>query len=164
MDVLNDFEEMVVDEHNSKLLVPVRHVEILYNVRYFINDSGVGYCSLLTEKVKGKGLKGKIEVIAAKAYIGRYILVFLSELTDGRRLVTVPALFEKEPTFDNEVELSDLIINTYYHDNLKKTPLEVLEEHMKALEGRSVSNDRELLRKDTLLLPKKGLEILNHIR
>jgi len=164
MDILEGFEEIVVDTQHSEIKIPIMHVELFLNVRYFLNSSGVGYCGLLIQEVKGKGLMGMIEAAAAKAYVGRTILVFLSELDNGKKLITIPALFEKEASFDEKVDLSNLIINTYYHDNFKKTPQEVYKEHMDALIGKNIPNDKIHLCQSILELPMKGLEILKSYR
>ena len=160
MDKLIGFEELSVEKGHTEIKLPVMHVELSLSVRYFINDSGVGYCSLLINGILGKGLKGKLEAAAARSYIGRNIFVFLSELEDGKKLITVPALFEKEPAYDSKLDLSDLDINAYYHADFKRTPEEVYEEHMGALTGKKISSSRESLRKSILELPGKGLEIL----
>lgn len=164
MDILDGFEELAVDKEHSELKVPVMHVELLLDVRYYHNNGGVGYCGLLISEVNGKGLTGKIAAAAARCYIGRTIFVFLSELDDGKKLITVPALFEKEPSFDGSVDLSNIIIKTYYHNEFKKTPLEVYKEHMDALIGKKVCNDKDCLCRDILELPKKGIEILKAYR
>jgi hypothetical protein len=159
MDILDGFEELTANGQRSEIKVPLMHVELSFKVRYFMNI-GVGYCGLLISGVKGIGLKGKIEAVAAKAYIGRTVYVFLSELNDGKKLITVPALFEKEPIFDEKLDLSDLVINTYFHADFKKTPQEVHKEHMCALIGKEISNDKDSLRRSILELPAKGIEIL----
>jgi hypothetical protein len=160
MDILDSFEELTAEGQHSEFKVPLMHVELYFNVRYFMNRAGVGYCGLLISGVKGKGLKGKVEAVAAKSYIGRIIYVFLSELKDGKKLITVPALFEKEPTFDEKFDIDDLIINTYFHADFKKTLQEVHKEHMCALLGKEISDDKDRLRRDILELPAKGIEIL----
>lgn len=160
MDILDGFEELAADGQRSEIKVPLMHVELSFKVRYFMNKAGAGYCGLLVSGVKGKGLKGKIEAVAAKSYIGRTVYVFLSELNDGKKFITVPALFEKEPTFDEKLDLDDLIINTYFHADFKKSPQEVYKEHMCALIGKDISNDRDSLRRGILGLPAKGIEIL----
>jgi hypothetical protein len=159
MDILDGFEELTANGQRSEIKVPLMHVELSFKVRYFMNIR-VGYCGLLISGVKGIGLKGKIEAVAAKAYIGRTVYVFLSELNDGKKLITVPALFEKEPIFDEKLDLSDLVINTYFHADFKKSPQEVYKEHMCALIGKEISNDIDRLRRDILELPAKGIEIL----
>ena len=164
MDVLNGFEELTVDEQHSELKLPMMHVELSFNVRYFISKCGVGYCSLLISGVRGKGLKGKIEAAAAKTYIGRTIFVFLSELDNGKRLITVPALFEKEPSFTKDMDLSGYIINTYYHEDFKKTTEEVYKEHLDVLKDNKVSNDHARLCRSILELPEKGIEILKNYK
>ena len=164
MDTLDSFEELIAEGQRFEIKVPLMHVELSFKVRYFLNMAGVGYCGLLISGVKGKGLKGKIEAVAVKSYIGRTVYVFLSELKDGKKLITVPALFEKEPTFDEKFDLGDLIINTYFHADFKKTPQEVHKEHMCALIGKELSDDRDLLRRDILELPAKGIEILRSYR
>ncbi len=161
--MINGFEEIAVDKQHSEIKIPLMHVELSLGVRYFIGE-GVGYCGLLIKDVKGNGLRGMIEAAAAKAYIGRTIFVFLSELADGKKLITVPALFEKEPTFDGSVDLSELIINTYYHADFKRTAEEVYKEHTNALMGKNVCNDRDCLCSSILELPAKGLEILRSFR
>jgi hypothetical protein len=160
MDILDGFEELTAEGQRSEVKVPLMHVELSFKVRYFLNRAGIGYCGLLISGVKGMGLKGKIEAVTAKSYIGRTVYVFLSELKDGKKLITVPALFEKEPTFDEKFDPDDLIINTYFHADFKKTPQEVHKEHMCALIGKEISNDKDLLRRDILELPAKGIEIL----
>ena len=140
------------------------HVELSIRARYFLNRNGVGYCGLLINGVNGKGFRGCIEAAAAKAYVGRTIFVFLSELDDGKKLITVPALFEKEPVFDETVDLSELVIKTYYHNDFKKTSEEVYKEHMDALAGKKICNDKDCLCRDILELPKKGIEILKAYR
>ncbi len=164
MDTINDFEELTVDKQHSEIRTPLMHVELSLTVRYFLNNSGVGYCSLLINGVNGAGLKGKIEAALVKDYIGRTIFVFLSELDDGKKLITVPALFEKVPSFNGNVDLSDLIINTYYHDNFKKPVQEVYKEHMDALIDKKISSNKECLRLGILELPAKGIEILKSYR
>ncbi len=161
--ILNDFEELAVDKQHSEIKLPVMHVELSLSVRYFLGK-GAGYCGLLIKDVKGNGLRGMIEAAAAKAYVGRTIFVFLSELDDGKKLITVPALFEKEPSFDEKVDLSELVINTYYHDEFKKTVREVYKEHMNALTGKKICNDRDCLCSSILELPEKGIEILRSYR
>ncbi|NJD77436.1 MAG: hypothetical protein FIB08_10145 [Candidatus Methanoperedens sp.] len=164
MNKLNGFKELSADEHRSEFKIPVMRVELSLKVRYFLNDSGTGYCGLLIKEVKGNGLRGRVQAAVAKDYIGRTILIFLTELDDGKKLITVPALFEKEPCFDKSVDLSDLIIKTYYHDDLRKTPQEVHKEHMNALVGRKISADKEHLIRSILDLPGRGLEILRSFR
>lgn len=164
MDRLDGFEELAVDKKRSEIKIPVMDVELSLNARYFLNGSGVGYCGLLINGANGKGLAGCIKAAAARVYIGRKILVFLSELDDGKKLITVPALFEKEPSFDGNVDLSNIILNTYYHDDFKKTPKEVYKEHMNALVGKKIKNDNEKLKGGILELPAKGLEILKSYR
>ncbi len=164
MDVLADFEEIAVDKERTEIKIPVMHVELSLNVRYFLNKSGVGYCGLLINRVNGNGLKGKIEAAVARAYVGRTVFVFMSELEDGNKLITVPALFEKQPTFDSKIDLSGFIIKTYYHGDFKKTPQEVYKEHMDALIGKKVRNDKDCLCRNILELPAKGIEILRSYR
>ena len=164
MDILDGFLELEVDKQHSEIRLPIMHVELSMKVRYFTNDSGVGYCGLLIEEVRGKGLTGMIEAAAAKSYIGRTILVFLSELENGRKLITVPSLFEKQPTFNGKIDLSDLDIKTYFHDDFKKTPHEVYKEHKDALIGKKVSNDNDGLKNSILELPEKGIGILKSYR
>jgi hypothetical protein len=160
MDKLDGFEELEVDRRHSEIKMPIMHVELSLLVRYFMNDSGVGYCSLLIASVRGKGLRGKVESTAAKTYVGRTILIFLSELNNGKKLITVPALFEKEPELDGKADLSDLDINTYYHNDFKRTLQEVYREHMDALRGNKVIIDRLHLSKSIIELPDKGIRIL----
>ncbi|MCX9011660.1 MAG: hypothetical protein OIN66_11135 [Candidatus Methanoperedens sp.] len=164
MDILDGFEEITADMQRSEIKVPLMHVELSFSVRYFLSRTGVGYCGLLISGVKGKGLRGKVEAVAAKSFIGRTVFVFLSELDDGKKLVTVPALFEKDPTFDEKFDLDDFIINTYFHADFKKTVQEVYQEHMCALVGKKVSGDRERLYSGILELPAKGIEILRSYR
>lgn len=160
MDNLDGFLELNADNQHSEIKVPVMHVELSIRARYFLNENGVGYCGLLIDSVNGKGLRGCIEAAAAKVYVGRTIFVFLSELDGGKKLITVPALFEKEPTFNGNVDLSGLVIKTYYPDGFKKTSQEVYKEHMDALIGKKICNDKDCLCRDILELPKKGIEIL----
>ena len=160
MEILDGFLELEVDKQHSDIRLPIMHVELTLKVRYFTNGSGVGYCSLLIDGVRGKGLTGMIEAAAAKSYVGRTILVFLSELNNGKKLITVPALFEKQPTFDGKLDLSALDIKTYFHNEFKKTPQEVYKEHLDALIGKKVSNDNDGLKNSILELPEKGIEIL----
>ncbi len=164
METLNGFEEIAVDKQRSEIKIPVMHIELSFNIRYFRNESGVGYCGLLINGIKGNGLRGKVEAAAAKAYLGRTIFIFLSETDDGKKLITVPSLFEKEPSFDRKIDLSDFIINTYFQDDFKKTPQEVYKEHMNALTGRNIRTDSDNLRSSILELPIKGLEILRSYR
>ncbi len=164
MEILDGFEELVVDKPRTEIKIPVMHVELSLNIRYFYNRSGVGYCSLLINEVNGNGLRGKIESAAARAYVGRIIYVFLSELDDGKKLITVPALFEKQPTFNGSVDLSNLVIKTYYHDDFKRTPQDVYKEHLDALTGKKISNDCGRLCSSIIELPEKGLEILKAYR
>ncbi|MDP2753253.1 MAG: hypothetical protein Q8P40_02550 [Nitrospirota bacterium] len=161
--ILNGFEELAVDKQRSEIKIPLMHVELSLSVRYFLGK-GVGYCGLLINGVKGKGLRGCIEAAAAKAFIGRTIFVFLSELDDGNKLITVPALFEKKPSFDGKIDLSELIINTYYHDDFKKPAQDVYREHMGALAGKKICSDRDCLSTGILGLPEKGIEILKSYR
>jgi hypothetical protein len=164
MDILDGFEELAVDKEHSWLLVPIMHVELSLNARYFLRDAEMGYCGLLIDSVKGSGLTGRLAAAAAKSYIGRTIYVFISEVDGGKKLITVPALFEKEPTFDEKLDLSDLIIKTYYHNDFKRTVQEVYEEHLNALAGREISNDEDRIRANLLELPRKGIEILKSYR
>jgi len=164
MNILTGFQELAVDKEHSQIKIPIRNVELTLGISYFINDSGTGFCALLIKRVTGKGIRGKIEAAAAGVYIGRNIFTFLSELETGKKLITVPALFEKEPSFNRKLDLSDLVINTYYHDNFTKTAQDAYEEHRKALIGKKISNDREKLISSVLELPKKGLEILKAYR
>jgi len=160
MDILNGFEELAVDKEHSQLTVPIMHVELSLNARYFMMGGETGYCGLLIEGVKGSGLRGRLAAAAAKSYIGRMIYVFISEFDGEKKLITVPALFEKEPIFDEKLDLSDLIIKTYYHNDFKRTAQEVYEEHLNALAGRKISDDEDRIRSSLLELPKKGIEIL----
>jgi len=164
MDILNGFEELLVDKEHSRLIVPIMHVELSLDVRYFMKRGEMGYCELLIEGVKGSGLTGRLAAAAAKSYIGRTIYVFISEVDGGKKLITVPALFEKEPTFDEKLDLSDLIIKTYYHNDFKRTAREVYEEHLNALKGREILIDENRIRSSLLELPKKGIEILKSYR
>ncbi|MFA4956544.1 MAG: hypothetical protein WC556_06175 [Candidatus Methanoperedens sp.] len=164
MDLLNGFEELAVDKEYSQLTVPIMHVELSLNVRYFLKRGEMGYCGLLIYGVKGSGFTGRLAAAAAKSYIGRTIYVFISQVDSGKKLITVPALFEKEPTFDEKLDLSDIIIRTYYHNDFKITAKEVYEEHLKALAGRVISIDEDRIRSDLLELPKKGIEILKSYR
>jgi hypothetical protein len=160
MDSLEGFLELNADNQHSEIKVPVMQVELSVRVRYFLNGEGVGYCGLLINEVNGKGFRGSIEAAAAKAFVGRTIFVFLSELDDGKKLITVPALFEKEPTFNGNIDLSGLVIKTYYPDGFKKTSQDVYKEHLNALIGKKICNDKDCLSNDLLELPKKGIEIL----
>ena len=164
MDILDGFEEIPADRQRSEIKVPLMHVELSFKVRYFLSKAGVGYCGLLISGAKGKGLRGKVEAVAAKSFIGRTVFVFLSELDDGKKLVTVPSLFEQEPTLDEKFNRDNFIINTYFHNDFKKTPQEVYQEHMCALAGKKVSGDRERLYSGILELPAKGIEILRSYR
>lgn len=164
MDMLDGFEEFPVDKEHSEIKVPIMHVELSLNVRYFIKGGEIGYCGLLINGVKGSGLTGKLAAAAAKGYVGRTIFVFLSQIDGGKKLITVPALFEKEPAFDGKLDISDLIIKTYYHDDFKKTVQEVYKEHLNALIGKKISNDKDQLKINILELPKKGIEILKSYR
>jgi hypothetical protein len=164
MDILDGFLELKADNQHSEIKVPVMQVELSLMVRYFLSGNGVGYCGLLINGVNGKGFRGCIEAAAAQAYVGRTIFVFLSELDDGKKLITVPALFEKEPAFNSNLDLSGLVIKTYYHNDFKKTVQEVYKEHMDALIGKKICYDNENLSRDILELPKKGIEILKAYR
>jgi len=164
MDLLNGFEELEVDKEHSRLNFPIMHVELSLYARYFMTGGKTGYCGLLIEGVKGSGLRGRLAAAAAKSYIGRTIYVFLSEVEGGKKLITVPALFEKEPTFDEKLDLSDLIIKTYYHNDFKRTAQEVYEEHLNALAGKEISIHDDRIRSNLLELPKKGIEILKSYR
>jgi len=164
MDILDGFLELEVDKQHSEIRLPIMHVELSLKVRYFVNNSGVGYCGLLIEDVRGKGLTGMIEAAAAKSYIGRTILVFLSELENGKKLITVPSLFEKQPTFNGKMDLSNFDIKTYFHNDFKRTPHEVYKEHMDALIGKKVSNDKDFFKNSILELPEKGIGILRSYR
>jgi hypothetical protein len=160
MEVLQGFEEIEVEKQQSRINVPVMHLELSLNVRYFINNGDVGYCDLLIADVKGKGFKGMMEASVASKFKGRSVLVFLSLLEDGDKLITVPSLFEKEPSFDNKVDLSGLIINTYYPDDFRKTADEVQGIHLEKLTGKNINNNRDVLRREICELPSKGIEIL----
>ncbi len=164
MDILKDFEELAVDKERSHLKVPIMHMELSLNARYFLKRGKTGYCGLLIDGVKGNGLRGRLAAAAAKSYIGRTIYVFISEVDDGTKLITVPALFEKEPTFNEELDLSGLIIKTYYHNDFMRTAQEVYEEHFSALAGREISIDEDRIRSSLLELPAKGIEILKSYR
>lgn len=164
MDILDGFEELAVDKQHSEIKIPVMHVELSLSVGYFLNSSGVGYCGLSINGVNGKGLRGCIEATAARAYIGRTIFIFLSEFDDGKKLITVPALFEKEPSFDRGVDMSDFIIKTYYHGDFKRMAQEVYKEHMDALKDQKISKDNDHLRASIFELPNKGIEILKSFR
>jgi len=164
MDILDGFKELSVDKEHSQLIVPIMHVELSLNVRYFMKQGEMGYCGLLIDGVKGSGLRGRLAAAAAQSYIGRTIYVFISEVDGGKKFITVPALFEKEPTFDEKLDLSDLIIKTYYHNDFKRTAKEVCEEHLTALAGRKISIDEDKIRSSLLELPKKGIEILKSYR
>jgi hypothetical protein len=164
MNILDGFEEIPVDEQHSEIKLSIMHVELSFKIRYFMNSCGVGYCGLMIDRVTGKGLKGKIEAAAVKAYVGRTVFVFLSELDNGKRLITVPALFEKEPTFDEKLDLSDLDIKTYYPEDFKKSPQEIYKEHMDALSGKKTSGDKDHLCRCVLELPERGIEILRSFR
>lgn len=164
MDSLDGFQELKADNQHSEIKVPVMQVEMSLRVSYFLNGNGVGYCGLLIDGINGKGLRGCIEAAAAKVYVGRTIFVFLSELDDGKKLITVPALFEKEPAFNGNVDLSGLVIKTYYPDGFKKTSQEVYKEHLNALIGKKICNDKDCLSRDLFELPKKGIEILKAFR
>ncbi|MCX9026207.1 MAG: hypothetical protein OIN85_08955 [Candidatus Methanoperedens sp.] len=160
MDILEGFDEIKGDNQDSEIKVPIMKVELSLIVRYFLNGNGVGYCALFIDGVNGKGFRGCIEAAAAKAFVGRTIFVFLSELDDGKKLITVPALFEKEPSFNGSIDLSNFVIKTYYHNYFKKTSEEVYKEHMDALIGKKICNDKDCLYRNILELPKKGIEIL----
>ena len=160
MDTLNGFEELSVDKEHSQVKVPIMHVELVLNARYFIKGGEIGYCGLLINGVKGSGLTGRLAAAAAKNYIGRTIFCFVSQTSEGKKLITVPALFEKEPAFDEKLDLSDLIIKTYYHNDFKKSALEVYSEHLNALIGKQISNNKDNLKINLLELPRKGIEIL----
>lgn len=160
MIALEGFEEVEVGKEFSQITVPLMRVELAMNIRYFIDQGEIGYCGLLISGVKGKGLMGKLAAAAARSYVGRTIFIFLSEVSEGKKLVTVPALFEKEPTFDGSVDLSDLIIKTYYPDEFRKNAIEIYNEHLDALMGKKINNNKEELKVILLDLPRKGIEIL----
>lgn len=160
MGVLQGFEEIEVEKHQSQIKVPMMHLELSLNVRYFINDGDVGYCDLLIADVKGKGFQGMMEASVASKFKGRSVLVFLSLLEDGDKLITVPSLFEQEPGFDKKVDLSGLIINPYYPDDFRKTADEVHGIHLENLKGKNIHNNRDVLRREIRELPGKGIEIL----
>ncbi|CAG1009496.1 MAG: hypothetical protein OIN86_06890 [Candidatus Methanoperedens sp.] len=164
MDTLNGFEELSVDKEHSQVKVPIMHVELALNARYFIKGGEIGYCRLLINGVKGSGLRGRLAAAAAKNYIGRTIFCFVSQTSEGKKLITVPALFEKEPTFDDKLDLGGLIINTYFPDDFKKSAAQVHQEHLHSLNGKQISNDKDNLKKSLLELPKKGIEILKSYR
>jgi hypothetical protein len=164
MDILEGFEELPVDKEHSEVKVPVMHVELALCARYFIKVGEIGYCSLLISEVKGSGLTGRLAAAAAKSYLGRIIYIFISEISDGKKLITVPALFEKEPSFDGKIDLSGLIIKTYYHNEFKKSAIEVYNEHLNALLGKQISNNNDKLKTSLLELPRKGIEILKSYR
>jgi len=89
---------------------------------------------------------------------------FISKTCEGKKLITVPALFEKEPAFDEKLDLSDLIINAYFHNDFKRSAQEVHTEHLTASTGKQILNDRDDLKKSLLELPGKGIEILKSYR
>lgn len=160
MGVLQGFEEIDVEEQQSRIKVPVMHIELSLNVRYFINDGDVGYCDMLIADVKGKGFQGMMEASVASKFKERSVLVFLSLLEDGDKLITVPSLFEKEPSLDKKVDLSGLIINTYFPDDFRMTADEVHGIHLEKLTGKNIHNNRDVLRREIRELPSKGIEIL----
>jgi hypothetical protein len=160
MENLQGFEEIEVEKQQSQMKVPVMHLELSLNVRYFINNGDVGYCALLIADVKGKGFKGMMEASVASKFKERSVLVFLSLLEDGNKLITIPSLFEKEPSFDNKVDLSGLIINTYYPDDFRITADEVHGIHLEKLKGRNIHNNRDEIRLEICKLPGRGIEIL----
>jgi hypothetical protein len=164
MDELEGFREVAADKKDSENKIPIMRIELTLNVRYFLNNSGVGYCSLLISRVEGKGLEGKIESEAAGAYVGRSIFIFLSELDNGMKLITVPALFEKQPCFDDNLDLSNFIVNAYYPEDFKKTAHEVYKEHMNALIGKKMCKDCVYLSRSILDLPAIALDILKCYR
>jgi hypothetical protein len=164
MDTLEGFEELPVDIEHSEVKVPIVHVELALSVRYFIKGGKIGYCGLMINGVKGSGLRGRLAAAAAKSYIGRTIYIFISEISEGKKLITVPALFEKEPSFDGKLDLSEVIIKTYYHNEFKKSAIEVHNEHLNALIGKQIFNNKDKLIISLLDLPKKGIEILKSYR
>lgn len=164
MDTLEGFEELPVGKEHSEVKVPIMHVELALGIRYFIKGGEIGYCGLMINGVKGSGLRGRLAAAAAKSYLGRTIYIYLSEISEGKKLITVPALFEKEPSFDRKLDLSDLIIKTYYHNGFKKSAIEVCNEHVNALIGKQISDNKDKLKISLLELPKKGIEILKSYR
>ncbi len=160
MDILDGFEEITVDTEHSQINVPIMRVELSLKVSYFIKDGEMGYCGLLINGVRGNGLTGKLAAAAVKAYVGRTIYIFLSEIAGGIKLITVPALYEKEPTYDGKVDLSNMIIKTYYHSDFKKSAAQVQQEHLNALIGKKIMYDKDHLKISLLDLPRKGIEIL----
>lgn len=164
MDKLDGFDELSVAREHSEVKVPMLHVELALTARYFIKDGEMGYCRLLINSIKGTGIKGRIEAAAAKSYIGRTIFIFISQIADGKKLITVPALFEKEPRFDRKLDLRDITIKTYYHNDFRISVTEVYREHLNALIGKQISNNRDNLKISLLELPKKGIEILKSYR
>jgi hypothetical protein len=114
--------------------------------------------------VKGSGLRGRLAAAAAKSYVERTIYIFISEISEGKKLITVPALYEKEPSFDGKLDLSDLIIKTYYHNEFKISAIEVYNEHLNALLGKQISDNKDKLKISLLDLPRKGIEILKSYR
>ena len=164
METLDGFEEFAVAKEHSEVKVPLMYVELSLKCRYFIKGGEIGYCALLINGVKGKGITGRVAAAAAKSYIGRTIFIFISQLADGRKLITVPALFEKEPAFDGKMDLSDLVIKTYYHNDFKINAMEVYREHLNVLIGKQRHDDRDNLKIRLLELPKKGIEILKSYR
>jgi hypothetical protein len=111
MDDLEYFKELAVDIQHSEIKIPIMDIELNLSVKYFLNDSGVGYCSLLINKIHASGMKGNIEAAAVESYVGRSIFIFLSELDNGLKLITVPALFENQSCFDEKIDLSNFIVN-----------------------------------------------------
>ncbi|MCZ7358122.1 MAG: hypothetical protein O8C66_09400 [Candidatus Methanoperedens sp.] len=164
MDDLDYFKELAADIQHSEINIPIMDIELTLSVKYFLNDSGVGYCSLLINKIHASGLKGNIEAAAAEAYVGRSIFIFLSELDDGLKLITVPALFEKQSCLDEKIYLANFIVNAYYPADFKKTAHEVYEEHMNALIGKKIRKDVAYLSRSILNLPTIALEILRCYR
>lgn len=164
MEILDGFEEIKIDDSLSEMKLSIREVELFFTIRYFINNAGVGYSALTIKDVKGKGLRGSIEAAAAKIYVQRTIFVFLSELENEKKLITVPALFEKKASFNNKPDMSNLIINSYCHDDFKKTAGEVYKEHMTAFKSEKVIKDHNKLRASLLQLPAKGIEILQSVK
>ncbi len=162
--MLDGFEEVQVDKEHSEITIPLRNIELSLSIRYSIKGGEMGCCGLLINGIRGSGIKGKLAAAAAKAYIGRTIFIFLSKIENGKELITVPALFEKEPTFDGKLNLSGLIIKTYYHNNFNRSVQEVYIEHLKAIEGIKLNTDIHHLRIGLLDLPRKGVEILKSYR
>jgi len=160
--MLDGFEEFPVDKSIRKIKVPIMHVELSLNVRYFIRGRD-RLLRAVDQWVRGSGLTGKLAAAAQKIISGGRYLFFYHRSMAGKTNYC-SCIIWKGPAFDAKLDISDLIIKTYYHDDFKKTVQDVYKEHLNALIGKKISNDNDQLKISLLELPRKGIEILKSYR